>query len=224
MILTFSSHVEASDSERRIIAGKIVPFGEIGNTSAGPVVFEKGSIKIGDPGKIKMLMQHKSEKPIGRMQKYQEAEDGIYAQFKVSASMQGQDALILAQEQLVDGLSVGVEIIASKNEKNYIKVTSAVLKEVSLVETPAFANANVHKVAASENEAENTNQSTESEAIVEDKAPEPQSTRSKGRGCYSYSRSCSPNDFKCCLYNTTITNQFKSIIFATLNQSQVRQP
>jgi HK97 family phage prohead protease len=177
MILTFSSHVEASDSERRIIAGKIVPFGEIGNTSAGPVVFEKGSIKIGDPGKIKMLMQHKSEKPIGRMQKYQEAEDGIYAQFKVSASMQGQDALILAQEQLVDGLSVGVEIIASKNEKNYIKVTSAVLKEVSLVETPAFANANVHKVAASENEAENTNQSTESEAIVEDKAPEPQSTQ-----------------------------------------------
>ena len=177
MILTFSSHVEASDSERRIIAGKIVPIGEIGNTSAGPVVFEKGSIKIGDPGKIKMLMQHKSEKPIGRMQKYQEAEDGIYAQFKVSASMQGQDALILAQEQLVDGLSVGVEVIASKNEKNYIKVTSAVLKEVSLVETPAFANANVHKVAASENEAENTNQSTESEAIVEEKAPEPQSTQ-----------------------------------------------
>ena len=177
MILTFSSNVEASDSERRIIAGKIVPFGEIGNTSAGPVVFEKGSIKVGDPGKIKMLMQHKADKPIGRMQKYNEAEDGIYAQFKISSSMQGQDALILASEQLIDGLSVGVEVLASKNKKNYIEVTSAVLKEVSLVETPAFANANVHKVAASENEAENTNQSTESEAIVEDKAPEPQSTQ-----------------------------------------------
>ena len=72
MILTFSSAVEASDSERRIIAGKIVPFGEIGNTSAGPVVFQKGSIKIGDPGKIKMLMQHKADKPIGRMQKFQQ--------------------------------------------------------------------------------------------------------------------------------------------------------
>ena len=133
MILTFSSNVEASDSERRIIAGKIVPFGEIGNTSAGPVVFEKGSIKVGDPGKIKMLMQHKADKPIGRMQKYNEAEDGIYAQFKISSSMQGQDALILASEQLVDGLSVGVEVLASKNKKNYIEVTSAILKEVSLV-------------------------------------------------------------------------------------------
>ena len=77
MKLTFSSHIEAADTERRVIAGKIVPFGEIGNTSAGPVVFQKGSIKIGDPGKIKMLMQHKADKPIGRMQKFQQAEDGI---------------------------------------------------------------------------------------------------------------------------------------------------
>ena len=179
MILTFSSAVEASDSERRIIAGKIVPFGEIGNTSAGPVVFQKGSIKIGDPGKIKMLMQHKADKPIGRMQKFQETEDGIYAQFKVSASMQGQDALILASEQLVDGLSVGVEVLASKNNKNYIEVTSAVLKEVSLVETPAFANANVHKVAASESEAEDTNQPKESEAPVEDLATAPQEAKAE---------------------------------------------
>jgi len=168
MLLTFSSSVEASDSERKVIAGKIVPFGEVGNTSAGPVVFTKGSIKIGDPGKIKMLMQHKNDKPIGRMQKFQEAEDGIYAQFKISSSMQGSDALILASEGLIDGLSVGVEVTGSKQTKDYLMVTAATLKEVSLVETPAFANANVTKVAASENEADSTNQpTTESEAIVE---------------------------------------------------------
>ena len=40
--LTFNTTVESSDAQRRIIAGKIVPFGEIGNTSAGQVVFEKG--------------------------------------------------------------------------------------------------------------------------------------------------------------------------------------
>ena len=168
MLLTFSSSVEASDSERKVIAGKIVPFGEVGNTSVGPVVFTKGSIKIGDPGKIKMLMQHKNDKPIGRMQKFQEAEDGIYAQFKISSSMQGSDALILASEGLIDGLSVGVEVTGSKQTKDYLMVTAATLKEVSLVETPAFANANVTKVAASENEADSTNQpTTESEAIVE---------------------------------------------------------
>jgi HK97 family phage prohead protease len=176
MILTFSSQVEASDSERRIISGKIVPFEEAGNTSVGKVVFAKGSIEIGDPGKVKMLMQHRPEKPIGRMQKFQQAEDGIYASFKISASMQGQDALILASEALVDGLSVGVDVNKSIQKKDYLYVTSATLREVSLVESPAFSAAQVTKVAASESEVEQTNQTQESEAIVEDKAPEPQST------------------------------------------------
>jgi HK97 family phage prohead protease len=178
MKLTFSSHVEAADTERRVIAGKIVPFEEIGNTSVGKVVFAKGSIEIGDPGKVKMLMQHSPERPIGRMQKFNQAEDGIYASFKISASMQGQDALILAGEQLIDGLSVGVDVNKSIQKKDYLYVTSATLREVSLVESPAF-EARVTKVAASENEAEDTNQPKESEAPVEDKATQPQEAKAE---------------------------------------------
>jgi len=180
MKLTFSSHIEAADTERRIIAGKIVPFEEVGNTSVGKVVFAKGSIEIGDPGKVKMLMQHRPEKPIGRMQSsYKEAEDGIYASFKISNSMQGQDALILASEQLIDGLSVGVDVNKSIQKKDYLYVTSATLREVSLVESPAFSAAQVTKVAASESEAEDTNQTTESEAPVEDLATAPQEAKAE---------------------------------------------
>jgi HK97 family phage prohead protease len=179
MKLTFSSHIEAADTERRVIAGKIVPFEEVGNTSVGKVVFAKGSIDIGDPGKVKMLMQHSPERPIGRMQKFNEEKDGIYASFKISASMQGQDALILAGEQLIDGLSVGVDVNKSVQKKEYLYVTSATLKEVSLVETPAFSAAQVTKVAASENEAENTNQPKESEAPVEDLATAPQEAKAE---------------------------------------------
>jgi len=168
LILTFSSAVESADTERRIIAGKIVPYESVGNTSAGPVMFAKDSIDIGDPGKIKMLMQHKADKPIGRMQKFNKAEDGIYASFKISASMQGSDALVLAAEDLISGMSVGVEVIKSQQKKDYIYVTKAQLKEVSLVESPAFTEAQVTKVAASEGEADATNQpTTESEAQVE---------------------------------------------------------
>jgi HK97 family phage prohead protease len=179
MKLTFSSHIEAADTERRVIAGKIVPFEEVGNTSVGKVVFAKGSIDIGDPGKVKMLMQHSPERPIGRMQKFNEEKDGIYASFKISASMQGQDALILAGEQLIDGLSVGVDVNKSVQKKEYLYVTSATLKEVSLVETPAFSAAQVTKVAASENEAEDTNQPKESEAPVEDLATAPQEAKAE---------------------------------------------
>ena len=179
MILTFSSQVEASDAERRIISGKIVPFEEPGNTSVGKVVFAKGSIEIGDPGKVKMLMQHRPEKPIGRMQKFQQAEDGIYASFKISASMQGQDALILASEALVDGLSVGVDVNKSIQKKDYLYVTSATLREVSLVESPAFSAAQVTKVAASESEAETPIETKESEAPVEDLATAPQEAKAE---------------------------------------------
>jgi HK97 family phage prohead protease len=180
MILTFSSQVEAADGERRVISGKIVPYEAVGHTSVGPVVFAKDSIEIGDPGKVKMLMQHRPEKPIGRMQRFNKAEDGIYASFKISASMQGQDALILASEQLVDGLSVGVDVNKSIQKKDYLYVTSATLREVSLVESPAFGeNAKVTKVAASENEAEDTNQPKESEAPVEDLATAPQEAKAE---------------------------------------------
>jgi len=179
MLLTFSSQIESADNERRVIAGKIVPFEEVGNTSVGKVVFAKDSIEIGDPGKVKMLMQHQADKPIGRMQKFNKAEDGIYASFKISASMQGQDALVLASEQLIDGLSVGVDVNKSVQKKDYLYVTSAILKEVSLVESPAFSNAQVTKVAASENEAEDTNPIKESETPVEDLATAPQEAKAE---------------------------------------------
>ena len=150
VILTFSSNIEASDTERRIIAGKIAPYGEIGNTSAGAVVFQEGSISIPDVARVKLLMSHDNSKPIGRMQSMRSDKSGVYASFKVSESSRGTDAILLAQEQLMSGLSVGVEVTASKPQKDYLLVTAAVLKEVSLVESPAFTSAAVQKIAAAE--------------------------------------------------------------------------
>ena len=165
MILTFSSNIEASDTERRIIAGKIAPYGELGNTSAGAVVFAEGSIQIPDVTGVKLLMSHDNTKPIGRMQSMRSDKSGMYASFKISASSRGTDAILLAQEQLMSGLSVGVEVTASKPQKDYLLVTAAVLKEVSLVESPAFTSAAVQKIAASESEAvEETNPTTETES------------------------------------------------------------
>ena len=149
MLLTFSGNVEAVDSgERRIISGKIAPYGEIGYTSAGKVVFAEGSITAPEPSKVKLLMSHDNSKPVGRMQSITSAKDGLYASFKVSASSRGSDAILLAQEQLMDGLSVGVEVTASKPQKDYLLVTAATLREVSLVESAAFASAAVQKIAA----------------------------------------------------------------------------
>jgi HK97 family phage prohead protease len=165
-----AASIECSE-ERREISGKIVPMGtgEIGNTNLGGVVFEAGSIEIDDPSKIKLLSQHDVKKPIGRMVTATVRPDGIYATFKLSRSTGGNDALVMAQEGLVSGLSVGAEIIASAPSRSgHTVVTAAKLKEVSLVTEPAFKSAQVLEIAAEEVElpAEPITP-TESEAVVE---------------------------------------------------------
>ena len=168
-ILTFSAELTA-DTATRVISGKIVPMGtgEIGNTSAGPVVFEKGSIKLPDtPGSIKLLNQHNVKEPLGKAQYFNEVDgEGIYAAFKISNSSRGSDALITASEGLTAGLSVGVEVITSKNKAGVMHVSAAKLFEVSLVTEPAFKSALITDIAAEETPAENIQQ-TESEPTVE---------------------------------------------------------
>jgi HK97 family phage prohead protease len=148
VLLTFSQEIQAADTERRIVSGLIAPYGEIGHTSAGPVVFERGSIAIADPTKIKLLSQHQQDKPVGRMISSSDSTEGVYGSFKLSSSTRGQDALVLAQENLVSGLSVGVDVTASKPMGDYLLITAAVLKEVSLVESAAFRSAGVEEIMA----------------------------------------------------------------------------
>ena len=172
MLLTFSGNIEAVDNgERRTIAGKIAPYGEVGNTSAGRVVFAENSITVPEVSKIKLLMSHDNSKPVGRMQSVTSNKSGLYGSFKVSGSTRGSDAILLAQEKLMDGLSVGVEVEDSRQEKDYLLVLSATLKEVSLVESAAFPSAAVLKIAANQN-AVDENQPKENKGETVDKAPD----------------------------------------------------
>jgi len=173
MLLTFSQDIQC-DQGRRIIAGKIVPFGPVGMTSVGPVVFERGSIQIDNSQKIRLLLEHDPKAPLGRAQSFNETEDGIYASFKISNTTRGNDALIeaSAEESLRTGLSVGVEVLASYPKDGNLIVSSARLTEVSLVEAAAFGeNAQVTSVAASaaetEDEAVTEITQSESEAILD---------------------------------------------------------
>jgi HK97 family phage major capsid protein len=170
-IITFSADLTANVAERTI-SGKIVPIGtgEIGNTSAGRVVFENGSIQLPeDPKKIKLLNQHNSKDPRGRASYFNEvANDGIYASFAVSKSEKGTQSLIMAEEGLVSGLSVGVEVIKSKMKSGIMHVSAARLYEVSLVTEAAFKSAMVTDIAAEETpEAVVEIQPTESEQSME---------------------------------------------------------
>ena len=150
--LKFSTNLTAADTERRIIAGRIVTWGEVGYTSAGPTRFAAGAIELADD--IRLLREHDHTSPLGRSVSVREHEHGIDARFRIAATTAGTDALIEASENLRDGLSVGVEVLDSHADGDVLVVTAAKLDEVSLVAHPAIDSARVERVAASEPQTE----------------------------------------------------------------------
>lgn len=153
---------------RRIISGKIVPFGdEIGHTSAGRVIFERDSIKIHDSAKIKLLLEHDPKQPIGRALNFTTTDEGITASFRIAETTRGNDSLVEAAQDLRSGLSVGVHVIASKPRDGILYIQEAKLQEVSLVQAAAFDSAAVTSVAASEPEPELVEESPETQQLEE---------------------------------------------------------
>jgi HK97 family phage prohead protease len=175
-VITFSADLTA-DSASRTVSGKIVPLNvEAGSTNMGKVIFASGSIDIADVKAIKLLSQHDTKKPLGRMVSFSESEDAINAVFSISRSQRGTEALILAEEGLQSGLSIGAEVLKSKIKDGVTYVSAARLVEVSLVTEPAFKSAQVTDIAAEESDVEETIQPTESETAVENTTPAVEAT------------------------------------------------
>ena len=164
--LTFAAHITGANETTRQISGIVVPFGKVGNTSAGKVVFELGSIHNPDPKPVKFLLQHDPQRPIGKAVDFTVTPGGISGTFKVSNTTAGTDALVEASDGLRDGLSVGATIDNYSMKDGVMHVTAATIREVSLVHAPAFADAVVTDVAASETETDSPND-TEEQTVSE---------------------------------------------------------
>lgn len=171
--VTFTADVTAADSEKGVIVGKVVPYGVFGNTSLGPVAFQAGAFAK-PPETVKLLLEHDGRRPIGRATSFVDGPDHMSGTFKLSRTTAGRDALIEAAEGLRDGLSVGANIIDFEDTEEGYVVTAAELVEVSLVASPAFAQAGVDQVAASqpdpqpsEEDEQMDNETTEVEAAAQ---------------------------------------------------------
>ena len=147
-IVRFSADITAADTERRTIVGTVVPYNVAGSTSLGPVVFLPGSLEAS--GDVKLLLEHDGRRPIGKATGFVDGPDRLVGSFRISQTSTGTDSLIEASDGLRDGLSVGASILESTvGESGELIVSAARLVEVSLVTTPAYADALVSQVAAS---------------------------------------------------------------------------
>ena len=146
MEIKFNSDILTASTSKREITGIIVPFGKPGFTNMGEVVFEQGSLQLGND--VKLFEDHDMNKVRGRMISHEVTPLGIIGKFKVARTSAGDDILALAQDGLKSGLSIGASIDQYENKENQVYVTKASIVEVSVVDTPAFADAQITDVAA----------------------------------------------------------------------------
>jgi HK97 family phage prohead protease len=164
MKITMPVAITAADSESRIIAGRIVSWNAEGNTSAGRTMFQKDSIKMSK--NTKLVLQHDTTRPLGKLMSFEQDETGITAEFKIAKTTAGNDALEEAATGLRSDFSVGVDVEEWDNKDGVMAISASNLIEVSLVTDGAIPGAEVAKVAAEETEVSETTQE-ETQSTIE---------------------------------------------------------
>jgi HK97 family phage prohead protease len=131
-----------ANSDGRTIFGIAVPYNKeqrITNTMIE--VFRKGvfSEVIKAPHRVKLLRGHGENNVLGRATLLKETDDGLYAEFKISKTREGDEALELVKDGALDQLSVGFMPIKNKKRPDGVmERLKAHLAEVSLVTFGAY--------------------------------------------------------------------------------------
>jgi HK97 family phage prohead protease len=145
------------DRERRIIEGLALPYNATASKYGLKFKFVRGALKWTSVNRVKLLRDHDMSQPIGVAQNLTDTAAGLRVKFKVARGPAGDEALSLAEDGVLDGLSVGVDFdfgtdtSMDPNDESTMLVHRADLRETSLTAMPAFDDARVTKVAASRN-------------------------------------------------------------------------
>lgn len=145
------------DAEGRTIEGYAAVFGnrDMGNDVIHPGAFTKTITERGQ--RVKFLWQHDTKRPLGPPLELREDSKGLFVRAKVSETSWGNDALALARDGALDGMSIGYDAIPASTD--YLKsadgetvrnLRELKLWEFSLVTFPMNEDATVTAVKEAE--------------------------------------------------------------------------
>jgi HK97 family phage prohead protease len=143
------------DRATRTIKGIALPYGVYTEKYGLKLRFAKNALKWGsDVSRVKMLRDHDVASAVGRAVRLANTGGALEVEFKIGRGPAGDEALALADDGVIDGLSVGVDftdadVKVNPKDPNDWTVMRADLREVSLTALPAFDDARVTQVAAS---------------------------------------------------------------------------
>ena len=145
----------ADGEPTRQITGLAVPWNVKATLSGGEsVVFLEGSLPEDGP-MPKLLEFHDDTRVIGRVTERVSTAEGMMFVAKLSATRAADDALALLADGALDSVSVGAVPTKFKRlADGTLEVSEAKFVELSVVTTPAYADAQVYSVAASSGDEE----------------------------------------------------------------------
>ena len=145
----------AGEESPRTITGIAVPWNTPATVSSGEsVMFTRGAFDVTAKAP-KLLEGHDLNALRGVVTEMVDAEEGLLFTAKFAKTAAANDAIELVKAGAYDSVSVGAQPVKFKYDKNGTMVVSqANLVEISLVAQPAFKDAVITEIAASEPEPE----------------------------------------------------------------------
>ena len=161
-----------ADIEKRTITGLMVPWGKVARAGFEKWKFYSGSLYWSATRRVKMNLGHERKETVGVGIRIEDSPVGLHGSFRVAQGPEGDRALQLAQEGILDGFSVEVDFddgdswVDDPDEDGVRVVKRAALKGVALTGYPAFDDARVERIAAARNEGDKMEQDTQDEKVI----------------------------------------------------------
>jgi uncharacterized protein len=123
---------DQADADSRIISG----YASTWDLDQGNDIIVKGAFAqtlSKNPGRVKMLWQHKMDTPIGKPQLMREDDKGLYVEAYIAKTAKGDEALELMRTGIIDRMSIGFTV----TDQDYDEKGVRVIKNVELFEFSA---------------------------------------------------------------------------------------
>jgi len=163
------------DEQPRTISGIAVPYGVDATVLGGQTVrIEQGALPTDGPAP-RLLEDHDTGRIVGKVTGREDTSDGMLFEAQIAKTQAGDDLVELLKMGALDSVSVGIEATDYEMDGKTMVVKAAEWEELSVVYKPAFAGAQITKIAAAEAEATPDNPETptpQENEVSEDITPE----------------------------------------------------
>jgi HK97 family phage prohead protease len=143
-----------ADVEKRTITGLMVPWNKVARSGFAKWKFSPGSLRWSAVRRVKANLSHDRHEAVGVATRLDPGNAGLHGTFKIARGSEGDRALSLAEDGVLDGFSIEVDFEEGDgwepdpSDESVRLVRKARLVGVALTGFPAFDDARVDRVAA----------------------------------------------------------------------------